>query len=89
MPIGNGVRLAIAHLKFDVKIKYAQAINPDYVDEKSVWVVICKICGGWHKVDNKTDTLDFCVKCANRADATEISGVRAVLRSEAEWKLHA
>ena len=88
-PLTQGVRLAIAHLKFDVALSYALAKNPDAKEEIMIWVIQCPECGELHKVESKEIRIEVCSNCPNAIDAEQIESEKPMLMSEdkyEEWK---
>jgi hypothetical protein len=89
-PLADKDRLVIAHLKFDVEIKYALVQNPVVsasIEETLIWVVVCPECTKWHKVSAPSERVANCVGCHDPDYAKEIAKVEARQRSETEWKL--
>ena len=85
-PLAHRDRLTIAHLKFDIEVKTSQVQSPDVIEEKLIWVVVCPECTKWHKVDDSSGRITNCDGCKDVDYAKEIARVKAVQRSDTDWK---
>ena len=85
-PLFQNATLTIAKSQFRVEIKSTQVQNPACIEETLIWTVICPECGKWHKVDDSSKRITNCDGCNDHDYAKEIAKVKAVQRSETDWK---
>lgn len=77
----NGSRINIAHLIFDAKVEYPQTQPStsgccDSVEEKLIWVIVCKGCGKRYEVENASKRLKDCACCRDSIDREILAKIK-------------
>jgi len=81
----NGNTITIAHLVFDVEIKYAEnnVVNNGEINitTETVWVIVCPVCGREYVVENESTVINECEVCEDRMDKRRISSLKPKMKT--------